>query len=162
MPLLKDGTMVEDPWSIIEKDLPSPWPQRPVILSFELLSTIEDLNEFKYPLGVLFPCDQDVDNLKPYLNKLDLIALIFPTFKDGRAFSQARRIREKLKFTGELRATGKMLSDQYQFLIRTGFTTITIPDDSNLESWKKAMHQFKMAYQPSVLKEPREGLIRKL
>lgn len=162
MLLLKNGKVIENPWLTIEKDLPSPLPQQPIILSYSLLSSLQNLNDITQPIGVLFPCEQDIDDLFPYLTKLTLISLTFPTFKDGRAFSQARKIREQLRFTRELRATGQIIPDQYQFLIRTGFSTVEVLEDTNLNSWQQAAHDFTIAYQSSVLKEPREGLIYKL
>lgn len=161
MLLLKDGEIIDNPWVVIEENLPASLPEYP-ILSYSLLSTLEHMDQIKRPFGVLFPYDQDIELLKPYLEKLSLIALEFPSFKDGRAFSQARQIREHLKFSGELRATGQILPDQYQFLIRVGFTTVMIPDDTNIETWKKSQHAFTIGFQPSVLKEPKQGLVRKL
>lgn len=159
MPLLKNGEIMPDSWTVLEGDITSPLPQGSIIVPFSYLTEI-DINSITQPLGVIFPCDQDVDTLKPYIDRLEVIVLNFPVFKDGRAFSQARKIREQLKFMGELRATGKMISDQYQFLIRTGFTTVALPETANVQSWQKAMHDFTEAYQPSVLKEKRLSGLR--
>ncbi|MDI2112726.1 DUF934 domain-containing protein [Commensalibacter nepenthis] len=159
MPLLKNGEIMPDSWTVLEGDIPSPLPQESIIVPFTYLSEI-DINTISQPLGVMFPCDQDIEALKPYVDRLELIVLHFPTFKDGRAFSQARKIREQLKFTGELRATGHILSDQYQFLIRVGFTTVSLPDTANIQSWQKAMNDFSEAYQPSVLGEKRLSGLR--
>ncbi|MDI2091267.1 DUF934 domain-containing protein [Commensalibacter oyaizuii] len=158
MPLLKNGEIISDPWTLIEGELPNPLSPN-TIVPFASLSEM-DIDAASQPLGVLFPCDQDIDALKPFLSKLALIALNFPAFKDGRAFSQARKIREQLKFTGELRATGRMLSDQYQFLIRTGFTTVALPETANIHSWQQAMNDFTEAYQPSILNEKRLSGLR--
>lgn len=155
MPLLKNGEIIQDDWITIENEIPDPLPQAPIIVPFSMLpSFLEDRNP-NHPIGVSFPTERETDELKPYLDKLGLIALIFPVFKDGRAFSQASKIRAQLKFTGELRATGHILPDQYQFLIRTGFTTVSLSETEDLTSWKKAMHDFDTAYQPSILHEKR-------
>ncbi|CAI3941097.1 DUF934 family [Commensalibacter communis] len=159
MPLLKNGEIMPDSWMVLEGDIPSPLPQGSIIVPFGYLSEI-DINTITQPLGVSFPCDQDIDALKPYVDRLELIVLHFPAFKDGRAFSQARKIREQLKFTGELRATGHILSDQYQFLIRVGFTTVSLPETANIKSWQQAMNDFTEAYQPSVLGEKRLSGLR--
>lgn len=162
MLLLSNGQIVTDLWTVIDTDTPESLPQSLTIIPFASLAGL-DINTLPEQLGVLFPCDQDIDDLRPYLSHLSLIALVFPTFKDGRAFSQARKIREQLKFTGELRATGGLLPDQYQFLIRTGFSTVLLPDTAHIETWQKSMHDFTEAYQPSVLKEKRlSGLLWKL
>ncbi|PXZ00315.1 DUF934 domain-containing protein [Commensalibacter melissae] len=161
MLLLKDGEIIDNPWIVIENNLPTSLPDYP-ILSQTLLSTLDNIDKIHQPLGVLLPCDQDIEHLRPYLEKLSLIVLEFPSFKDGRAFSQARQIREHLKFTGELRAIGHILPDQYQFLTRVGFTTILIPDNANIASWKDNRQHFTIGFQSSVLKEPKQGLVRKL
>ena len=73
------------------------------------------------PVGVLWPNDRRVAELEPWLKDLSLIALMFPKFRDGRAYSQARLLRERYSYRGELRATGDVLRDQFQFLVRAGF-----------------------------------------
>src|SRR4029077_19883403 len=73
------------------------------------------------PTGVLWPNNRSVAELAPYVDRLALIALAFPSFRDGRAYSQARLLRERYGFRGELRATGDILRDQFLFLLRAGF-----------------------------------------
>ena len=65
---------------------------------------------------------------EPYLAHLSLIRVSFPAFSDGRAFTVARRLR-MLGYTGELRATGPVIADQYAMARRVGFDSVEIPDD---------------------------------
>ena len=74
------------------------------------------------PVGVIWPNSRDVDELAPHLAHLASVALVFPTFRDGRAYSQARLLRERYGYRGELRATGQVLRDQFLFMLRAGFT----------------------------------------
>ena len=67
-------------------------------------------------LGVIWPNNRDVDDLVPYLDRLAAVALVFPSFRDGRAYSQARLLRERHGYEGELRATGQVLRDQFVFM----------------------------------------------
>ena len=67
-----------------------------------------------------------VDALAPYLQRLALIALAFPKFSDGRAYSSARLLRERLGFTGELRAIGDVLADQIPLMRRCGITSFAV------------------------------------
>ena len=60
-------------------------------------------------VGVIWPNNRDVDDLVPYLDRLAVIALVFPTFRDGRAYSQARLLKERYDYRGELRATGHLV-----------------------------------------------------
>src|SRR5258708_7894745 len=60
-------------------------------------------------LGVIWPNNRDVDDLLPWLDRLTVVALVFPTFRDGRAYTQARLLRERHGYRGEVRATRRGL-----------------------------------------------------
>ncbi len=66
--------------------------------------------------------------VEPYLADLTLIRVAFPAFNDGRAFTVARRLR-MMGYTGELRALGPVIADQYAMIRRVGFDAAEIPDD---------------------------------
>ncbi|WMT77759.1 DUF934 domain-containing protein [Bradyrhizobium sp. Ash2021] len=82
-------------------------------------------------LGVALPVDQPAEVLAPYLDRLSLVAVNFPTFRDGRGFTQARSLRGHLAFSAEIRATGNILPDQYAFLLRSGITTVEMQDGAD-------------------------------
>lgn len=63
---------------------------------------------------------EDARALIPYLERLTLVEIAFPTFRDGRGYSAARILREA-GFTGEIRAEGDVLVDQVNFMRRCGF-----------------------------------------
>ena len=89
----------------------------PVIVpAARFLADAAELAQRAAPTGVLWPNDRRVAELAPWLDRLALVALAFPTFRDGRAYSQARLLRERYGFRGELRATGDVLRDQFLFL----------------------------------------------
>lgn len=73
---------------------------------------------------VLAP-DTDPASLGDYLG-LDLVAVDFPSFSDGRGFTLARLLREK-GYTGRLRAVGGLIADQYAMARRVGFDEVRIP-----------------------------------
>lgn len=105
-------------------------------------------------LRVFVAVAQPAEVLAPYLDRLSLVAVNFPTFRDGRGFTQARSLREHLSFSGEIRATGNILPDQYAFLLRCGITTVETRDGADPAAWQKAADRFSFADQPSVLEEP--------
>ncbi len=70
--------------------------------------------------------EEEIDRFASYLSRIPLIALSFPAFSDGRAFSQARIIRERYAYDGDLRATGEVLLDQIPFMVRCGFTSFAV------------------------------------
>jgi uncharacterized protein (DUF934 family) len=99
--------------------------------------------------GVIWPNNRDVEQLEPYLRKLSLIALVFPVFKDGRAYSQARILRERLKFSGEIRATGQVLRDQFVFMTRSGFDSFEAKKDSDAKVFADVLKRYSVFYQPT-------------
>ena len=79
-------------------------------------------------LGVAIPNDLDVAELQPLLEKLALIAVDFPSFADGRAFSQARLLR-RAGFSGQIRACGDVTWDRLRFMHRCGIDAMQIADE---------------------------------
>jgi uncharacterized protein (DUF934 family) len=153
MPLLERGRIVSDPWQKPADDAAQP--SDFCILSLPRLREDERLRTAAHlRLGVILPVEQPAEVLAPYLNRLSLVAISFPSFRDGRGFTQARRLREHLSFSGEIRATGDVLPDQYAFLLRCGVTTVEIPDGTMPDAWRKAVDRISFAYQTSVLDEP--------
>jgi uncharacterized protein (DUF934 family) len=92
------------------------------------------------------PNDADVERHADAVRAFGIVALHFPGFRDGRAYSQARILRDRLKFAGELRATGDVASDQAQFLARAGFDAVEIgarpPED-----FRAALGRYSNHYQ---------------
>jgi len=153
MPLLENGLRVTDLWTAPTDDQPIP-ADGPVLVSFDRLTVErEALLARPDPLGVRLPNDRAVADLAALLdediNRLDLIVLAFPTFKDGRAYTQARQARETHGYRGGLRATGDVLRDQLFFMARCGFDAVEL-DSANPEAdWQAAMTDFTGVYQPT-------------
>jgi phosphoadenosine phosphosulfate reductase len=78
------------------------------------------------PVGLLLEGGASLADLAEDLPRFALIALTFPKFSDGRAFSTARLLREKFAYRGELRAVGNVLSDQIPFMRRVGFDAFEV------------------------------------
>jgi uncharacterized protein (DUF934 family) len=70
--------------------------------------------------------DEDARLLIPHLDRLALVEVAFPKFRDGRGYSSARILREA-GYTGELRAQGDVLVDQLLYMRRCGFDSF-VPD----------------------------------
>ncbi len=84
------------------------------------------------------------------LDRIAAISLTFPSFADGRAFSQARTLRDRFGFTGELRAVGPVIQDQFAFLLRCGFDVVVVPDDIDVAAWNRSAGRFTNVYQPAA------------
>jgi uncharacterized protein (DUF934 family) len=150
MPLVKAGHIVEDPYVRVLDDRPLP-DDGPVLLTAQrFLADAAELLQRTAPLGVLWPNDRKVTELAPWIDRLSLIALIFPKFRDGRAYSQARLLRERHGFRGELRATGDVLRDQFQFLLRAGFDAFEVKKPADAKVFAQAAARFSVFYQPSA------------
>ena len=100
-------------------------------------------------VGVIWPNNRDVDDLVPYLDRLAAVALVFPTFRDGRAYSQARLLRERHGYDGELRATGQVLRDQFVFMLRAGFDAFEVKKDADADAFAETVKRYSVFYQPT-------------
>jgi len=102
----------------------------------------------------------DADGLQPHVAGLTLITLHFPKFSDGRAYSQARILRERLGYRGELRAVGNVLQDQLPFLLRCGFDSFESEQKGFGEALIKARTLFSVVYQPTKDGRPTASQLR--
>jgi uncharacterized protein (DUF934 family) len=102
-------------------------------------------------VGVVLAPDEPPEALIIDLPRLAVLALSFPKFRDGRPYSAARVVRERLGFSGELRAVGDVLVDMAPMLVRCGFDTLepaTGPAGASPpEAWTRAAHRFRHVYQ---------------
>jgi uncharacterized protein (DUF934 family) len=149
MPLVKSGRIVEDRFVRVLGDGPLPEGVPVLVPAARLIADARDLVLRQAPTGVIWPNDRRVTELAPYLDWLALVALVFPTFKDGRAYSQARVIRERHAFRGELRATGQVLRDQALFLQRAGFDTYEVTKEKDAAAFAEAVQRYSVFYQPT-------------
>lgn len=104
--------------------------------------------EAALPEGTL-PLDNDADVLaldEPALAHAS-IALRFPKWTDGRAYSQAVLLRARRRFAGQLIATGEVLADMLPLLRRCGFDAVQMRADQNTETAQRALGYFDTHYQ---------------
>ena len=150
MPLVKGSRLVEDDYVRVLDEEPIPDGVPVIVPGKRFLADAAELSRREAPLGVLWPNDRRVAELEPWLNRLALVALVFPKFRDGRAYSQARLLRERYGFRGELRATGDVLRDQFQFLLRAGFDSFEVKKPADALVFAKAAARYSVFYQPSA------------
>ncbi len=150
MPLVENGKIVEDRYVRVAADAPIPDRVPVIVPAKRFLAEADTLIGRDGSLGVLWPNDKRVAELKPWLGHLALIALEFPKFRDGRAYSQARLLREQFGFRGTLRATGDVLRDQFQFLVRAGFDSFEVKKPADAAAFAKSVARFSVVYQPGA------------
>src|ERR1700689_2712289 len=98
MRFVKEGRIAEDKFQRLADDA-AIQDGVPVLLSAtRFLAEATTLASRSAPVGVIWPNNRDIDELQPHLGKLAVIALVFPSFRDGRAYSQARLVRERLGY----------------------------------------------------------------
>jgi uncharacterized protein (DUF934 family) len=133
-----------------------PLPDTPVILSKERwLADRDRLAGRNAPLGLQIEPGESIDGLAADFGRFALIALNFPKFSDGRAFSTARLLREKYGFTGELRAVGAVLSDQVPYMRRVGFDTYAVTHGPTRRALAAGrIPEVTLHYQPATVPEP--------
>ena len=102
------------------------------------------------PVGVIYANDADIEELAEDLPRLALVALQFPKWTDGRAYSQAHLLRSRYRFLGEVRAVGEVLVDMVPLLARTGFDAIALRADQSLDVAERALRFFPGHYQGDV------------
>lgn len=130
--------------------MPPPDPGAHCLLTLEQWHAVREQWPRDRVAGVIVPNDSAVERLEPDLPRLALIALQFPKWVDGRAYSQARLLRSRLRYRGEVRATGEVLVDMLPLLHRTGFDAVQLRGDQSLESGQRALRFFADHYQGDV------------
>ena len=105
-------------------------------------------------LGIRLQADQSPALIRTVLPHIALVALEFPTFKDGRAFTYARLLRERYGFDGEVRAVGNVLRDQFQLMVRCGFDALEVEKESDAKAWLAASREANVIYQPTGTRAP--------
>jgi uncharacterized protein (DUF934 family) len=149
MPLIKDGKLADDPWvSAVGADsIPE---TGAVIVSLEQWRDQRDaLIARGGAVGVQLASDQAPEAIADDLTHLELVALEFPAFTDGRAYSYARLLRERLGFEGELRAVGDVLIEQLLFMHRSGFDAFEVESEHAVADWETALGDIHVFYQPT-------------
>lgn len=150
MPLLKGTKRVDDAWGHAEsaEDLP---PSGPVIVPLSVWEANRDsLRARNTPLGVRLEPGETPERIAEDLDRLEVVALAFPKFTDGRAYSYASLLRERYGYSGELRAVGNVQRDQALFMWRCGFDAFDVDDESEAQAWEAALQRYSVAFQPAA------------
>jgi len=149
MPLVKDGKISDDTFVHVADDAGISGDGAILISAARFLEDADGLSRRAGRTGVIWPNNRDVDDLVPYLDRLAVVALVFPSFRDGRAYSQARLLRERYFYRGELRATGQVLRDQFLFMLRAGFDAFEVKKESDAEAFANTVKRYSVFYQPT-------------
>ncbi len=150
MPLIKNGEFVADRFIFIPEGQAFPEDGGVMVTLERFQSERETLLAHHRPLAVRLAAGDNPEVLKDDLGAIAAIALEFPVYKDGRAFSWARMLRDRFAYQGEIRAVGHFLYDQIAFMVRVGFDAFDVRQDFRIEEFARALGEMTYVYQPSV------------
>ena len=130
--------------------MPHPDPAPNLLLSLEQWHAVRGHWPVGLSTGIELPNDFDIALLAADLPRLNLVVLQFPKWVDGRAYSQARLLRSRYRFGGEVRARGEVLVDMLPLLARTGFDAVQLRADQSQTAAERALSFFPAHYQGDV------------
>jgi phosphoadenosine phosphosulfate reductase len=153
-PIWQGGAFRRDAWTTWDGE--AALPDGPLILPKKRwLAERERLAARNAPLGLLIAPGEAIDDIAADLPHFALIALSFPKFTDGRAYSVARLLREKYGFAGELRAVGNVLTDQIQLMCRVGFDSFEVAHAPTRRALAEGrIREVNLYYQPTGTDAP--------
>jgi len=150
MQYIKNAKISADEWVHVTAEGDLPASGKVIVPLARWQSARAELLARKAPLGVRLASSESPEIIRADLGRFDLIALEFPIFRDGRAYSYARLLREQYGFKGELRAVGNVLYDQFSFMHRCGFDAYEVYKDADAERFARALLEFTVRYQPDA------------
>jgi uncharacterized protein (DUF934 family) len=125
------GFVTDDPWVIETEDAEAGSNEKAILGLDDFLAKVSEGDETG--LGVLINPADDVRRLEGHLDRIALVAVAFPAFNDGRAFSHASLLRSRLAYTGEIRAIGDVLIDQIPLMLRCGIDSFAVSNATALK-----------------------------
>ncbi len=154
MQIIKNRQIVEDQWQhipdIVDGVEAAPLPTGNIIVPLALWQTDKErLLRHEGRLGIRVNSDQDMADIGADLSHFSVIALQFPSFRDGRSYSIASALRQHYGYTGELRAVGNVLRDQLGYMARAGFDAFEIDPTQKIEDALNAFIEISVKYQAS-------------
>ncbi len=146
MPLLKDGKIVNDSWLYLDDSIALPKVGAIVVSLARWQRDRAALMARTDSVGVRLTADQSPEQIKEDLTELALVAIEFPAFTNGRGYSYARLLH-RYGFTGEIRAVGNVLRDQYGNMKRCGFNALEVKSGETEAHWQATVSNFSAPYQ---------------
>lgn len=147
--IIKNGAIVSDSYQLVTEV--GELPNSDVIVSLAVWQQHSPaVLAHRHKKGVMLKPDQHLELIAEHIQQLDVIALDFPAFADGRGYSYAVLLRQRYGFTGELRATGDIFKDNLFYLKRCGFDSFVVRADKDINVALQGLHDFSLGYQASV------------
>ena len=151
--IIKNRAITEDTFIHVHQasELPA---EGDVIIDQAIWSELEPrLKEHQGKVGIKVSGDIEPEVISGYLASVDLIAIDFPVFRDGRGYSLARILRDRMGYEGELRACGDVLRDQMFYMQRCGFNSFEPREDRCIEDALLGLSDFSVTYQADAVEK---------
>jgi uncharacterized protein (DUF934 family) len=152
--ITQDGSIKQDDWVLVSRpeegeslNLPE---NQPALVPMDIWLADPAAVDHKPGLGIWLESHDEPERLEGLVNDLPLIAVNFPKFSDGRGYSTARLLRERLGYRNELRAVGDVLLDQLQFMKRCGFDSYALRPDKDINKAARCLNFFSQTYQAAT------------
>ena len=155
--LIKDRKLAHDRWKLLdavevgEDGIARELPEGDVIVPLAVWRALrEALVAREGRVGVWFAASDEPAHIAADLAQLDLVAVQFKSFTDGRGYSIGRLLRERYGWRGELRAIGDIQRDQIFYLSRCGFDAFALREGEDPDAALAAFSDFTDGYQASA------------
>lgn len=144
--IIRDGRLAADTWARVDNE--APLPDGDVIVPLaRFVADTPALLARPGRLGVCIAPGEGVAEIVPFLDRLALVALLFPVFYDGRGYSYARELRERHGYSGEIRAVGDVRRDQLSMLARCGVNAFVVREGREPAGEVAGLAELAVGYQ---------------
>ena len=148
--VINTGEIIDDDWQSLDDKAPIPEATRVIVSLGRLRADWDLLQRAGCLLGVELEVTDLVEDIETMLAQLELVVLNFDAFTDGRAFSQARLLRERYVFKGDIRAQGEVLRDQLSCRQRWVINQFRLGDDEDVAQALSAFTDISQNYEPAL------------
>ena len=151
-PLIVNGERVDvDHWQVFEPSESMGIPGSALLPVATWKASGEELMTSALHFGVIVREGDDIEGILPFLTKIEVIAIEFTKFADGRGFSHARQLRDNYGYQGEIRALGDILPDQINYLRRCGVNAFVCRNDDEADTALALLNPFSVTYQADAV-----------
>tara|TARA_R110002072_G_scaffold64_13_gene476 strand:- start:12218 stop:12700 length:483 start_codon:yes stop_codon:yes gene_type:complete len=147
--IIKDRALADSEFTVVDTESASVADSHSLLpLSFYL----EHREELKgrNDIGIWLEAGDEIEAIAEFANEIPVVALNFPAFADGRAYSSASILRKTMQYQGEIRAIGDVRRDQLSQMIHCGFNAFELADGQDTNKCLEALDAFSENYQATV------------
>ncbi len=154
--LIKREAVIGNPWTVMKEstgpEILQAVPGKNFIVPLQFWKLYrQELNDYDGAIAVWLDSNERASEIAEQLDALPLIALNFPVFSDGRSYTNARELRQRYAYKGEIRAIGDVLRDQLYYMAQCGFDSFDLRYDQDAELCLAAFEDFETGYQSTIL-----------